>query len=457
MKYKDILIRLASMTVPYVYDNTISFLELDRKLYKIVHELIVAMQGLNADYEQFKSDMTDSFNEFTATINNNFDDFKTDVNNQITTFEVNMNTNFESFKTEINDSFNNFKTEIEGSFNTLEGEFNTLKTYVDNYFSNLNLDEEVQTVIQKMVDDGTLANIINNELLTDINNQITQINQEIEQLQNNEMKSLVVKYSAQVKRNVYYNSELNNSAPIGTILYVTLDGAPTQPTSKVQIGSSISSTDDLYDKDNNLVYGNMVKDNMNLIIIKDVMKWRLINTLPSEYDTSALEEQIEQNTSNITSLQSQVTTNTANISNNTKALDIMNTQTSITDENIDFSGLIIDNGTDDAYSTSCNVQISANEDNTRYLVTGLIQLYGNPGYYSGNIKIPLNNEGTKTGKSFGCAFPLNPLDGYHDTTNRLFFTTSVTETHLIINIPKLKLSTSDNLLLYLPMIGVIYE
>lgn len=303
MKYKDILIQLASMTVPYVYDNTISFLELDRKLYKIVHELIVAMQGLNEDYEQFKSDMTDSFNEFTTTINNNFDNFKTDVNNQINTFEENMNSNFESFK-----------TEIEGSFNTLEGKFNTLKSYVDNYFENLNLDEEVQTVIQKMVSDGTLASIINDELLADINNQITEINQEIEQLQNNQTKSLVVKYSAQINRNVYYNSELNNSVPLGTILYVTLDGAPTQPTSKVQIGSSISSTNDLYDKDYNLVYGNMVKDNMNLVIIKDIMKWRLINTLPSEYDTTALEEQIEQNTSNISSLQTQVGTNTTNIS-----------------------------------------------------------------------------------------------------------------------------------------------
>ena len=54
MTYKDILIRLASMTIPYVYDDEVSFLELDRKLYKIVHELIVAMQGLSTDYENLK-------------------------------------------------------------------------------------------------------------------------------------------------------------------------------------------------------------------------------------------------------------------------------------------------------------------------------------------------------------------------------------------------------------------
>lgn len=447
MRYKDILIKLASMTVPYVYDNTISFLELDRKLYKIVHELIVAMQGLNADYEQFKTDMTNSFNEFQTTINNNFDEFKSDVNNQIDTFEENMNTNFESFK-----------TEIEGSFNTLEGEFNTLKTYVDNYFSNLNLDDEVQTVIQKMVDDGTLANIINNELLSDINNQITEINQEIEQLQNQQTKSLELSYSQQVKGNIYYNNEITNSESIGTIIYVTLNNASAQPDKNVYIGTDAHTSIQLVDKNGNNVTGKQVKQNMKLILIKNTSNWQIINTLPNEYDTSALEEQIEENASNIRTLQTQVETNTSNISNNTKALDIMNTQTSITDkENIDFSGLIIENGTDDAYSLGCNVQISANEDKTRYLVTGLIQLYGNRGYYNGNIKIPLNNDGTKTGKCFGSAIPLNSLDNYVGLTGSLFFTTNVTETHLIINIQKLQLSTGSAVWLYIPYCEVIYE
>lgn len=107
MKYKDILIQLASMTVPYVYDDEVSFLELDRKLYKIVHELIVAMQGLSTDYDD-------------------------------------------------------------------------LKTYVDDYFKNLNLESEVQTIINQMVDDGTLASIINEELLTEINQNVDKLTSDIE-------------------------------------------------------------------------------------------------------------------------------------------------------------------------------------------------------------------------------------------------------------------------------------
>ena len=207
MNYKDVLIRLASMTLPYVYDDTISFLELDRRLYKIVHELIGAMQGLNKDYEQFKTDMTNSFNEFTTTINNNFDEFKSDVNNQISTFEENITTNF-----------NNFKTEIENNFNTLEGEFNTLKTYVDNYFENLNLDEEVQAVIQKMYSDGTLADIINEQVFTELNNKVDTLIEKVDNMNVVTTISEVLIYQQVGNTSRYYSNAFNN--PKDNQLYV---------------------------------------------------------------------------------------------------------------------------------------------------------------------------------------------------------------------------------------------
>ena len=111
MNYKDILIQLVNMTVPYVYDDTVTLLELDRKLYKIVHELVIAMQGLSEDYDN-------------------------------------------------------------------------LKTYIDDYFKNLNLESEVQTIINQMVDDGTLANIINEELLGEINQNIDKLTSDIVTINN---------------------------------------------------------------------------------------------------------------------------------------------------------------------------------------------------------------------------------------------------------------------------------
>lgn len=199
MNYKDVLIKLASMTIPYVYDDELSFLELDRKLYKIVHELIVAMQGLNSDYEEFKTDMTNSFNEFTTIINNNFDEFKSDVNNQINTFEENINT-----------SFNSFKSEIENNFSTLQGEFNTLKTYVDNYFENLNLDEEVSAVIQKMYSDGTLADIINDQIFNELNTKIDNLEEQVNNIELITTITNELTYQAVGSGVRYYDSSLRN-------------------------------------------------------------------------------------------------------------------------------------------------------------------------------------------------------------------------------------------------------
>lgn len=102
MNFREILIRLIAMTTPYVYDQNVSLLELVRRLYAIVNELCIALQGLKDEYDD-------------------------------------------------------------------------LKTYVDNYFKNLDLSSEVKTVIDKMVADGTLANLINQDLLGNINNEIANL------------------------------------------------------------------------------------------------------------------------------------------------------------------------------------------------------------------------------------------------------------------------------------------
>ena len=49
-----------------------------------------------------------------------------------------------------------------------------LKEYVDNYFENLDVQEEIDTKLDEMVTDGTLRSILNDDLLSDINNRILQ-------------------------------------------------------------------------------------------------------------------------------------------------------------------------------------------------------------------------------------------------------------------------------------------
>ena len=52
MNYREILIRLMSMTTPFVYDSEESFLEMLRKFYKYLHELTTASKAMSEDIEE---------------------------------------------------------------------------------------------------------------------------------------------------------------------------------------------------------------------------------------------------------------------------------------------------------------------------------------------------------------------------------------------------------------------
>ena len=521
MNYKDVLIKLASMTIPYVYDDTVSFLELDRKLYKIVHELIIAMQGLNSDYEQFKTDMTNNFNEFTTTINNNFDEFKSDVNNQISTFEEN-----------ITSEFNTFKTEIEGNFNTLEGQFNTLKTYVDNYFANLNLDEEVQAVIQKMYDDGTLANIINEQVFTELNTKIDNLQEQVEKIITDcgtgNLQGASKRYyvyssafgtpvdkqlftiqmptlSASDNNVSFYNREqsgiysgwiLNNVKALDVSNQLLLVQASViEDVTTFNIVGILPNKEIIADKISDLLVTNCGTGSMQGMakryyvyssafgtpVDKQLFTIQMPNLPAGDNDVSfynreqsglysgwqlnnvkALDVSNQLLLVQASVIEDVTTFNIVGILPNKeiiKALDIMNTQTSITDtSNIDTSELTKgDSGTaDNSRCSACNIQISTNEDKTRYLITGMVGLSGNPGGYNGNIKIPLNSAGSKTGKCLGSALLVNfDSSSSSSVLNAYYFTTSVTQTHLLINFENINLNAEASFV-YLPMVEVIY-
>ena len=57
--------------------------------------------------------------------------------------------------------------------------FNTLKTYVDTYFENLDVQEEINNKLDAMAEDGTLAEIINQEIFGELNTKVTNIENDI--------------------------------------------------------------------------------------------------------------------------------------------------------------------------------------------------------------------------------------------------------------------------------------
>lgn len=56
MNYREVLIRLVAMTMPYVYDDEESFLQLMRKFYKMLHELTEATKQLSDELDKLKKD-----------------------------------------------------------------------------------------------------------------------------------------------------------------------------------------------------------------------------------------------------------------------------------------------------------------------------------------------------------------------------------------------------------------
>lgn len=58
MNYREVLIRLMSMTTPFVYDSEESFLQMLRKFYQYLHELTEATKTLSDEVDEIESNMT---------------------------------------------------------------------------------------------------------------------------------------------------------------------------------------------------------------------------------------------------------------------------------------------------------------------------------------------------------------------------------------------------------------
>ena len=73
---------------------------------------------------------------------------------------------------------------IGNSQNEVIEKFNELKSYVDNYFNNLDVQEEINNKLDDMAKNGTLSNIINNDLFSEFNIKINNLDTNYSLLEN---------------------------------------------------------------------------------------------------------------------------------------------------------------------------------------------------------------------------------------------------------------------------------
>lgn len=71
----------------------------------------------------------------------------------------------------MNDTIGN-QNKVEDDMSKLYEAFTELQTYIDNYFENLDVQEEVNNKLDEMASDGTLEEIINQEIFGDINQRL---------------------------------------------------------------------------------------------------------------------------------------------------------------------------------------------------------------------------------------------------------------------------------------------
>lgn len=164
-------------TIPFVYDNSLSFLELLGKMGEYLNE---TSQNINA--------LIDNMNSFTdlitTTVNDlidNWESYQTELNNQWMSYKTELNEEWNSYKTELNGQWDSYKTELNNQWTSYQSELNTqfndFKNYVTTYLQNLDISKEISDKLDEMESDGTLATIINEDIFNELNEKITTLEQ----------------------------------------------------------------------------------------------------------------------------------------------------------------------------------------------------------------------------------------------------------------------------------------
>lgn len=100
----------------------------------------------------------------------------------------------------------------------LQSLFIQLKDYVENYFGNLDIQNEINNKLDQMAQDGTLAEIINQELLTNINQQISNL-----QTQQGQMTTNISNLTTNLNNNI--NKTNNNETQINNLNQTKADNS----------------------------------------------------------------------------------------------------------------------------------------------------------------------------------------------------------------------------------------
>lgn len=147
MNYREILIRLMSMTTPFVYDSEESFLEMLRKFYKYLHELTEASKGMAEDIEEIR-----------AEVNTLEDDIETEIqriNDILAEYDIKLERVKNELKVYVNDEISTLRLYVDSNDQLLNDRIKQIEIgNINVYDPTTGLYSPIQIVIDNLYDMG---------------------------------------------------------------------------------------------------------------------------------------------------------------------------------------------------------------------------------------------------------------------------------------------------------------
>ena len=145
MNYREILIRLVSMTTPFVYDSEESFLEMLRKFYKYLHELTEASKMMSDDINDLRQEVTDFEAEIEQTIQN--------INDILVEYDMKIDRIANELYAYVDDKIINLKSYVDSNDALLDERIRQIEIgNIKVYDPTTGLYSPIQTVIDNLYD-----------------------------------------------------------------------------------------------------------------------------------------------------------------------------------------------------------------------------------------------------------------------------------------------------------------
>ena len=145
MNYREVLIRLMSMTSPFVYDSEETFLEMLRKFYKYLHELTEASKEMSDDIVNLRSEITSFEEEINQTIEN--------INELLAEYDLKIDRVANELRVYIDDKIVNLRNYVDTQDSILDNRITQIEIGdIDIYDPTTGLLSPLQTVIDNLYD-----------------------------------------------------------------------------------------------------------------------------------------------------------------------------------------------------------------------------------------------------------------------------------------------------------------